>query len=48
MKLIQSGESIMTVKLHLASVFDNPNCLLGRRNRNQFLVTLLGKDYHII
>ncbi|XP_037708825.1 facilitated trehalose transporter Tret1 [Drosophila subpulchrella] len=31
----------MTVKLHLASVFDNPNCLLGRRNRNQFLVTLL-------
>ncbi|KAH8334417.1 hypothetical protein KR059_009960 [Drosophila kikkawai] len=31
----------MTLKLRLASVFANPNCLLGRRNRHQFLVTLL-------
>ncbi|KAH8283130.1 hypothetical protein KR054_012328 [Drosophila jambulina] len=31
----------MTLKLRLASVFDNPNCLLGGRNRHQFLVTLL-------
>ncbi|KAH8368900.1 hypothetical protein KR200_001005 [Drosophila serrata] len=31
----------MTMKLRLASVFANPDCLLGRRNRRQFLVTLL-------
>ncbi|XP_033156479.1 facilitated trehalose transporter Tret1 [Drosophila mauritiana] len=43
MNLVQCGESIstMTFKLRLASVFANPNCLLGRRNRHQFLVTLL-------
>ncbi|XP_017047519.1 facilitated trehalose transporter Tret1 [Drosophila ficusphila] len=43
MNLIQSGESIstMTFKLRLSSIFDNPDCLLGRRIRHQFLVTLL-------
>lgn len=46
MNLVQSGESIstMTFKLRLASVFANPNCLLGRRIRHQFLVTLLRKE----
>ncbi|KAH8352345.1 hypothetical protein KR084_003519 [Drosophila pseudotakahashii] len=31
----------MTLTMHLSSLFDNPNCLLSRRNRYQFLVTLL-------
>ncbi|XP_034667864.1 facilitated trehalose transporter Tret1 [Drosophila subobscura] len=31
----------MTFKLRLASLFDDPNCLLSARNRYQFLVTLL-------
>jgi len=34
----------MTLKMHLSSLFENPNCLLNRRNRYQFLVTLLGKE----
>ncbi|KAH8412741.1 hypothetical protein KR009_005257 [Drosophila setifemur] len=41
MRFSRCGDPIAAMTVKLASLFENPNCLLSHRNRHQFLVTLL-------